>query len=201
MKIIRFLNSFLDSNTYLIEYKTNEFIIIDPCANNNLYNYLKEKFIKPELICLTHEHIDHISGTNYLKKKYPNVKIISTEYCSLAITNPKKNLSFFYNSNYTSVSSDITIKESTTIKLKDQVKLNFYPFEGHSVGGMFIEVKKAIFVGDQFINKTKTVTKLPGGCKIKLKESYFFLKKHIDKKTIIYPGHGESFPIENLRIW
>ena len=141
MKIIRFLNSFLDSNTYLVEYKSNEFIIIDPCENNNLYNYLKEKLIKPELICLTHEHIDHISGTNYLKKKYPNVKIISTEYCSLAITNSKKNLSFFYNNNYTSVSSDITIKEFTTIKLKDQVKLNLYPFEGHSLGGMFIEIK------------------------------------------------------------
>jgi len=201
VKIKRFVNPFLDSNTYLVEYAVNEFIVIDPCDNKSFFNYLENEFIEIKLICLTHEHFDHISGTNRLKQIYPNSKIVSTEYSSLAITDPKKNLSFFHNNNYKSVSSDITIKEPTSIKLKDQLKLKLYPFEGHSAGGMFIKIKKAIFVGDQFINKIKTVTKLPGGSKVKLKESFFYLKKNLDKKVIIYPGHGESFSVEDLRLW
>ena len=201
MKIIRFINDLFNSNTYLIEFQNKSVVIIDPCENELLFIHLKLNNLFPVYVFLTHEHIDHISGTNMLKNIYPKVKIVCSNFSMMAIGQPKLNLSFFYNINYSSVPADIPVSEKGLQLKLENIELNLYTFGGHSKGGLFIVINNTLFTGDQFIKNIKTVTKLPGGSKEKLMDSFLFLKNNFDKKTIIYPGHGESFSIENLRIW
>ncbi len=200
MLVKRFINNFLESNTYVIEFRADEIIIIDPAENILLYEYLKGKSIKSGFILLTHEHIDHITGTNFLKTQYPDFKMVATLRCAEAIVDPKKNLSIFYGKNYSSIPSDILLERKQSISTPYSM-IKFYPFGGHSPGGVIIQINNVLFVGDQFIKNLKTVTKLPGGSKRELIDSYNFIKKNFDPEIIIYPGHGENFTVNELKLW
>lgn len=201
MEIIRYINDLFNSNTYVIKLPNNKVVIIDPCENELILNYLKLNNLIPVYAFLTHEHIDHISGTNMLKKLYPKVKIVCSNYSMIAIGQPKLNLSFFYKIDYSSVPADITVSEKGLQISLESLEIKLFNFGGHSMGGMFIDINNTLFTGDQFIKNIKTVTKLPGGSKEKLMESFLFVKNNFEKKTIIYPGHGEKFTVENLKIW
>ncbi|MCF6212557.1 MAG: MBL fold metallo-hydrolase [Flavobacteriaceae bacterium] len=201
MVIKKFVNDLFKSNTYLIEYYLNKFLVIDPCDNNIFYKYLLDNSIELKYVFLTHEHIDHISGTNYLKKNNPKVKIVCSEYCSKAILDSKKNMSAFYNQNYVSVPANYIVNDFHKLRLLNNLELKLFPFGGHSLGGMFINIANLVFIGDQFIYNTKTVTKLPGGNIFELQRSYEFLKYQFNDETILYPGHGNKFLNKDLKIW
>lgn len=202
MIIKKFINYFLESNTYVLNFSTNVIVVIDPSDNFLLYEYLSTQKINTGYIFLTHEHIDHISGTNFLKLHYPNFKIVATLSCAEAIGNPKKNLSSYYSKNYSSCPVDLKIARSQCI-FTDAIEfpIKLYPFGGHSKGGLFINIHNALFVGDQFIKNNKTITKLPGGSKSELIKSYNFVKNNFDSEVIIYPGHGQHFTVNELAIW
>jgi hydroxyacylglutathione hydrolase len=82
-----------------------------------------------------------------------------------------------------------------------RLKVYLYPCKGHSLGGMFVNINNVVFTGDEFIFESKTVTKLPGGNLSEVFKSYNFLKSKFDNETILYPGHGKQFYIEELKIW
>lgn len=201
IRVIPFINeNFYNSLTYVVIISNELVCLIDPCFNMNLFTYLKTKKIIPNLIFLTHEHYDHISGTNFLKEKYPEIKIICSNYCSKSILDPKKNLSVYYSDPFVSAPADLQILTKTRIIIEKGIKIDLYPFGGHSRGGLIIKIKDLVFVGDQFIRNEKTVTKLPGGSKQKLKESFNFMKG-LKNITLIYPGHGKPFTISDLNLW
>lgn len=200
MFVKRFINDFFESNSYVIEFDTNEIILIDPADNDFLFEYLDRKNFCSGFILLTHEHIDHISGTNFLKNKYPDINIVATLACAKAIIDPKKNLSLFYGKSYFSKPADTVLEQNQSLTTPN-FQIKFYPFGGHSPGGALIFIGDVLFVGDQFIKKLKTVTKLPGGSKSELIDSYNFIKKNFDPKIIIYPGHGENFTVNELELW
>ena len=114
--------------------------------------------------------------------------------------NPKQNLSFFYGKEFIANEADIIIEDNFSINLNNLL-INLYLCKGHSLGGMLIVINNCIFCGDEFIYKTKTVTKLPGGNLNELYNSYSFLKTKFDGNTKLYPGHGKPFIINELKIW
>src|SRR4051812_22907359 len=62
-------------NTYILSDETNQCIIVDPgCYSDQekkeLSDYLEKHKLIPVKILLTHAHIDHILGNNYLTGKY-----------------------------------------------------------------------------------------------------------------------------------
>ena len=199
MQIIRFENSFLNSNSYLVELGDN-LILIDP-SNDDLFLELITKLrYKKSYIFLTHEHVDHILGIVKLKELYFDIVIVATEQTSNSIISPKKNLSIFHGFEFIGVKADISIVENCKIEI-GSTKVNLFPCKGHSVGGMFISINNVLFTGDEFIFELRTVTKLPGGIKNELIKSYEFLISNFDRNTILYPGHGKEFLLEELKIW
>ena len=63
------------------------------------------------------------------------------------------------------------------------------------------DIGQHIFSGDEFIYGTKTITKLPGGNKNEVLNSYNYLKNSYPEDHLIHPGHGESFLLKNLELW
>src|SRR6188768_3172443 len=62
-------------NTYLLSDETSECVIIDPGCytaqeKKELSDYIESNSLKPVKLLLTHAHIDHILGNNYLCGKY-----------------------------------------------------------------------------------------------------------------------------------
>lgn len=199
MRIFSYENSFLNSISYLVEID-NKLILIDPSADEYFLGLIEKSQSKASYIFLTHEHIDHISGIVKLKEKYNNITIIATEYTSKAIIDPKKNLSVFHGFEFVGIEADITINDTYQIEIGG-LRVYLYPCKGHSSGGMFVNINNVVFTGDEFIFELKTVTKLPGGNVSEVLKSFDFLKSKFDNKTILYPGHGKQFYIEELKIW
>ena len=75
MEVKSFTFNDYQENTYLIT-EGNNCIIIDPGnyyeeENNIIKSYIEEKSLKPQFILITHTHIDHILGINFLSSLYP----------------------------------------------------------------------------------------------------------------------------------
>ena len=198
MLVDKFENKEFKSNTYIISVAGNsEVIIIDPAGDvEGIFSFLEAKGYMPQYIILTHEHFDHITGTNSFKNKYPNCDIICTRACAERIMDVKLNFSHYRNQPYISVPADILIDDCQTINWINQIEC--IPWEGHSPGGMLIRMNEALFCGDQFIKGIKTVTNLPGGNRDKVKKCYDFLKSSFSQEMMLYPGHGAFLLLKDL---
>ena len=178
-------------------------MIIDPGSKDNsaLIAYLKKNELLPTIVILTHEHFDHVWGVIGLTKHY-TFKLICNQICANAIVNPKKNLSIFHDN----VGFSIINKVSTVEMLNHEFSWNGKHFKllqtpGHSEGSISIQLEDVIFCGDLLIQNNKTITKLPGGSLMRLKETFENLKSNLNPETLIHSGHGESFLFKNYYIF
>ena len=66
----------LETNCYYF-INNEKIFIIDPASNSDhLIEFLNKNKNLKKYIILTHNHIDHINGVSYLKKKFDDIKII-----------------------------------------------------------------------------------------------------------------------------
>ena len=203
LQVQTFKNFPVDSNCYVIYLATsNQCIIVDPGFEDAsvLIGFLDSNGLEPSFIFLTHEHFDHVWGVKHLIQQF-SVKVFCSKDCSAAITDPKKNLSVFYSQNA------FTLNQADRLFLKQHervewngMNLNFYHTPGHTKGSMCMSIENFLFSGDTILGNLKTITKLPGGSKLALKESIDYLFTEIKKEYNIMPGHGEPFLLESFSL-
>ena len=193
--IIPILNSPIDSNCYVITKPgEKECILVDPALGDGaaLDARLESMALTPEYIILTHEHFDHISSVEHLRKRY-RCKVIASAKCSAAITDPKKNLSLFYDQQgFSCQPADIVLEKDEQVWGWGGVDIRFFYTPGHSEGGICFSIGDNLFTGDTLMGQYKPVTKLPGGNKALLNTSINMLMDKFDGDTNVFPGHGET---------
>jgi hydroxyacylglutathione hydrolase len=191
----------IDSNCYIITNDIGkECILVDPALEKgaSLYSNLLQKGLMLEYIILTHEHFDHISSVEYLRDNY-ECRVISSAICSEYITNPRKNLSIFYDQiGFSCSPADIIIIDDYVSLQWGETIIKFYSTPGHSEGGICFSIGNNLFTGDTIIRDVKPVVKLPGGNKADLDKSLKRLFEMFDGDTVIFPGHGEIFKLSEL---
>ncbi|MCB0391652.1 MAG: MBL fold metallo-hydrolase [Bdellovibrionales bacterium] len=87
------IKAFFDQDTYTLTYvvsdpSTSDAVIIDPVLNydpkastyslesvDEVSEYIKNRNLNPHYILETHAHADHLSGSQFLKERFPNSKI------------------------------------------------------------------------------------------------------------------------------
>ena len=193
-----------NSNTYIISNEiTNDVIIIDPgdLEGSLTKDFLTRSSFFPEYILLTHEHIDHIGGINKIKDDYPKCKLLCSKGCSERIVNEVKNMSKYFAMNFRSYPADIFLDDIDNKLEWHNEEFRFYSTPGHSAVSSVISFKNKLFTGDTLIKDLQTVTKLPSGNRKELERSVDFIKNEFDPKTILMPGHGESFYLNDLIIF
>jgi hydroxyacylglutathione hydrolase len=200
----RILNKPIDSNCFVVYSNKNETcLIIDPGTEDctDLIEFIENNWLKPDYVLLTHEHFDHIWGVNRLKVIY-DLKLICLRDCAVMIIDKKKNMSLFYNQiGFEICPADIFLEDIDYQLDWNGKKIEFIVTGGHTEASVCILIDNNLFTGDTIIRNTKTVIKLPGGSKNKLKDSYLLLnKKFLGKQIQIHSGHGESFWYDELKI-
>lgn len=197
LRVFTIKNSPIDSNCYIIlNQHTGNALIIDPGTRDMHISLpgLQEYKFKLDYAFLTHEHFDHIAGVNSIKANY-RCRTVCTTFCAEKIIDRKKNLSVFYDQvGFECLQADIIFIDRMDIKWHDY-KISLHQSKGHSEGGMVIKIENLLFTGDTVIKDKKTVLKLPESNKEELIRSIDLISSLLDGKTIIYPGHGESFSI------
>ena len=187
-------------NTYVLHDETKECVIIDPgcytdVEKEEISSYISANDLKPVKLLLTHAHIDHVLGNNYLCGKY-DLKIEMN-----AIEKDLLKSAELYGQMWgievePSPAPEVFLEEGNVVRFgSSMLQIIFTP--GHSPGSIcFYEPRqKFAIAGDVLFYGSIGRTDLPGG-------DYETLIKSIHEKVFplgddykIYPGHGPETTI------
>ena len=205
----------IDSRMYLI-FEGNSALVIDPNINIEAVEMIEEKNIQNVICLLTHEHFDHISGVNYFRTRFSEVKIICSEVASNLIINENKNLAKYWDvlmmgKSEEDVKNSIHLKDEYYRCSADQTfnETQIYSWEGHwikavlapghSKGSAIYFLDDLLFTGDSLVNGVGVICRLPGGSwKIYEKNTKVILD-NVSDDIYVLPGHGEPAKMRDLR--
>lgn len=183
-------------NTYVLYNDDKEAIIVDPGMyfeeeKTQLKNFLEKENLRPVQVILTHAHLDHVFGLQWVHDQYglipylhPNEKIV-LENAKNAGT--KYGLEF---DNYNSTLHFLT--DSDIIKLgEDELSILFVP--GHSPGSIvfYSAAQDFAIAGDTLFQESIGRTDLPFSNHEDLISNITTKLFALPDNTKIFPGHGE----------
>ncbi len=177
------------SNCYVL-YKDFKAMVIDPgFESNELLTFLTENGLIVEVIYITHGHIDHVSGVNFLKKNFPKAIVYA----------PIKDR-YWYGKNpqmglFENVKIDIFTKEGDFIPFFDYL-FKVIETPGHSYGSTSLYYNNILFSGDTLFKGTVGRTDLYLSSFTDLEHSIKHKLYKLPDKTVVYPGHGPLTTIE-----
>jgi glyoxylase-like metal-dependent hydrolase (beta-lactamase superfamily II) len=155
-----------------------------------------EQVLGCDYILLTHEHFDHIGGAARLRES-TRAPIVASRACAEACRDSRKNMSYYLNGKGFELEAVYWICEERgwTIPWAEHL-IEITPCPGHSPGGVVIRVEQCLFTGDSLLATGPGPTHLPGGNKAGLTAALEELHRKYPGQMRVYPGHGESFPLE-----
>lgn len=209
MKIYTFLTQYMRSFTYVLE-ECNHTILIDPCEMAEVKMMLVGKTL--DYAFLTHEHYDHISGTDWARSL--GAKVIASEECGKNLKNVKLNHSKYYSA-FCAVQSRLIgdtipdVKEFITYAdrtFRDDMlllwqghELLFKETPGHSSGSACLLIdKKTLFSGDTIFKDVEPNLDIMCGNREQLDLSIKWVLS-LPSDVQVYPGHYGRFTIADKK--
>lgn len=208
IRISIFSGELIDERTYVISGGEGA-IVIDPHEEDGLISYLRGE--NKIAVFLTHEHYDHISGVNLLKKFFA-CTVYASDICGgiimdsdnatgrfplLLIGNKEK---YHWAKTHLKLpyvcTADILIKDRMSLALFDH-QIALWKSPGHSPGGMSILVdNKYLFSGDNLLGNGMELKSIGSNSDkyIKTLKEY---RRLSHESIVVFPGHGESDLLEN----
>ena len=188
------------ANCYLVfDSISRECLIIDPADEADfIARVIAELDLKPKAIYGTHGHFDHLMAAAELKLIYKIPFCLNPKDSFLVkrlVATSKK----FSKVETLPIKVDISLMEGDRISLgKEEFLLKETP--GHTPGSVSFCGEKTVFIGDLFFKDGSI-----GRYDFSYADKDQLLKSiakilGLSKKTILYPGHGEEFPLRGFRL-
>lgn len=196
--VLRFVSSYKNANTFIIEINEFDVLIID------LGNYPIEKLVewlsfhnKNILgLILTHEHADHCYGVDALKSKI-EFTLYCSEKCKINMRNPKQNFSRYIEDFETfGVQSEAVIVKDNQILNFNGLNLTVMETPGHSPGSICLFAENMVFTGDTILNNVESPLSFPHSNKLDYERSKTRIMEKLKPQIKIYPGHDEPFLVD-----
>ena len=223
-ELYRYVLPLITSNMYIIRSNARA-LVIDPHENEEAFRLLED--IEDITIILTHEHFDHISGVNVIRRMKEDSGGICTVYagkkCAEAITDPDNNLSSFFNALFITRSdeernwansffrkdyacnADKSFEGIYDLRWED-LKIILRNTPGHSPGSICCEIYDmkgellALVTGDSLVQGNKVITRLPNSSKTEYRNVTRPYLESFGPDTTVLPGHGEISRMRNLEL-
>lgn len=202
MKIVRLVTNYFEENTYIvIDESTKQAAVIDPgmlgsVQQKTFDDYIAGKELTITQILLTHAHLDHCFGTNYVRNRY-NVPVkAATEDAPLAMSLPEQSARFGIKMDMEPVIFDVNLSDGDIVEIGNG-RLQVIATPGHSPGGVaFYDADdKSVFTGDSLFDGSIGRTDLEGGDHATLIESIKSKLLALPDDTVVLPGHGNHTTI------
>ncbi len=192
-------------NTYLITDSDGNALVIDPGMyhpqeNMRFFEYLNQNKLKPSRLLLTHAHLDHVFGVNWVNKQYNLVPEVHKEdkivYDSAVAVANGYGLSM-----EPLVAAKVGLEEGDTIEFGSST-LSILHAPGHSPGSVCFYNAEEDYVigGDVLFQGSIGRTDLPGGDFDILINSIRTKLMNLPDDTTVYSGHGAITTIGQERI-
>ena len=203
LHVERIINQLMTSNCYIVvDEGAKHCICIDPASEKSEREiaYIEQRGLSMDYIILTHEHTDHTWGVNSLVDRF-HPQVICSETC-------KQNLGMEFQAYFqlyfddTEYTYNVCNVDKTTEELGGRMRwqgheVKFVPAPGHSLGSICVDIDGWLFTGDAVMLSKPYINKRNGS-----KELFFESVKKVmsmySDDTLIYPGHGESFPLYSI---
>lgn len=206
IQIQKFIFNSFGENTYLVwEETSKESIIIDPgcfldTEKKRLSDFISLNDLSIKYMILTHAHIDHILGCNYVKKNY-SAEFYMPEGELPLLTHAEKQAEMFDLNIETPPLPDHFLNEELVLLIGD-CKLVFLSTPGHTPDEycIYFDTEKICFTGDALFQNSIGRTDLWGGDYILLMDSIKNKLLNLSDEIKIYPGHGNESTIGFERV-
>lgn len=209
---------YIDSNMYLL-IEGEEALAIDPCRSEAAEARLREKGVRNVTVLLTHEHFDHTSGVNWLRKHF-SCQVICQEDCGARISIPANNRPLVFlplmqagseeeaaeiQAFYESFPVEVIEADFTFYDVYDFLwqghRLHLQSCPGHSPGSIVISFDDThVFTGDYMIPDIPVILRFPGGSKEAYRQRTLPYLLSVEGSTKIMPGHGNPCLFQDLRL-
>lgn len=196
MKVDTVVIGDFQTNSYIVTSSdSSTCLVIDiPAPAGDLITRLKSLGVSPELVVLTHAHIDHIGGLQELKQSFLSVKVAAGAGAAAMLDHPSMNLSVYFKGAKKFGPADIELDEGDEVKC-GEIVLQTLLVEGHAPGSICLlsgEGSPVVFSGDTLFAGSIGRTDLPGGDTELLTGRIRDAIMSLPDETIVYPGHGPS---------
>ena len=189
-----------EENTYVLWDDTKECIIIDPgCYEEHekkeLSDFIEKNELQPVKILMTHAHIDHMLGNNYLTGLYDIP--IQLSFIETSLLNAVREYGQMWGINAEpSPNPEYDVKENQNVTFGNTILIPYFT-PGHSPGSFSFLNKesKNLFSGDVLFMQSIGRTDLPGGDYATLIRSIREKLMVLEDDIKVHPGHGPSTTI------
>ncbi|MGE5458566.1 MAG: MBL fold metallo-hydrolase [Methanococcaceae archaeon] len=188
-------------NTFVVwDEKSGAGAVVDPgCFSKEeedlLADFIEDRGINVKYLIVTHGHIDHVAGCDFVYHKY-TPQFFAPHADSELIANVQMQGNMFGMKVKTVPSGYEPLTEKTEIYLGSS-KMEFIFTPGHTPGEhcIYFPEEKICITGDVLFQGSIGRTDLWGGDYDVLMNSIFEKLLILPDDTIIYPGHGSSSKI------
>lgn len=170
-------------------------VVVDPGFEpRQIVNWIEERQLTPELILLTHGHVDHIAGNQALREIWPDLPIVIGAGDAPMLTDPDLNLSGLGGIRVSSPPADRLLREGDVVEAAG-LEFDVLEIPGHSPGHVVYLLRgtapQIVLGGDVLFAGSIGRCDFPGG-------DMALLVRGIQRKlfvlpddTQVYPGHGD----------
>ncbi len=206
MKVYTITTWLFGENIHIAYHEdTRNAIIIDPGMmkpeeNEQIEQFLTDNNLTLKMILLSHGHVDHITGANWLAKKY-GAPVMGSDDDKMYLSNLSLQASMFnLKIDTQSVKLDRVLKHGDVLQF-DNEPLHVLAMPGHSQGGLafYAPESQLVFTGDSVFLGSIGRTDLPGGNYETLIESIEREILTLPPNTLLYSGHGPTTTVAHER--
>lgn len=187
-------------NTYVV-HDGNVCVLIDPgCFDREeeemLVNFIESNGLTPVAVLLTHGHLDHIAGLDFVNRKY-GVDVYLNETDLITFESSPRAAHMYGLSQFVQPERPNKLLKGTEELVFGEMKFQVLNAPGHSIGHVvfYNEADNYVLNGDVIMRGSHGRTDLPGGDSATLKRTLLDTMFKLPDDTLVYSGHGPETTI------
>ena len=191
------VGDFLTSCYVVSQEPSDQCLLIDAgYPTEAILDAIEELRLTPELLVITHGHIDHIAGSDEMRRAFPGLRLAASVETGRMLRRPSLNLSVLLGGPQTFPPPDLSIEHGETLEVAGCT------FRAAVMGSLCLFAEgdpPVIFTGDTLFAGSIGRTDFPGGSVTTLLQG---IQEHImslPDETVVYPGHGPCTTVGNER--